>query len=496
MHIRQLIKNKRFEVIKALAESKKIKQEWLEDLYSILLKQDTDVEITQAKYEIIKLLLTEKKYLNFELLTKTLNLDQQTAIEIMRNPFKEVYFPTYNIENPEESRLNKALIIPLSNQTFTLNTFVNSQELETIKEATNKNFFVIFDNIFSGKSYQLAVAAGLIAKDKEILDNVAFTGEVSSNGFIIPVNHLEEKKEITEKAKKVLITPEDIENLEELSFWLNPEHLPVIFIHINKPDLASQSLKQMEDAIKKDERFKYFKLENLKKFYKLEDQDMYLITPSVDFSNREELIKILNEFREKVSKLLTLEGVIKDHNKVILNISAGISTLALYFGVILGNRQASIIYHYQKEYHKVIDLTDNPRKIKEKKSEFEKISVNKNIQDPLMIIIYLASHNPIEKGLELKEKLGAKGELIIQSKEHQGNLEIGDWSDIVSEIYTAIDDNKQKENYMVFSAPVAIMLALGMALGYFLPIKVFHYNRDEYVEVPIKLNEEILRSPF
>jgi hypothetical protein len=276
------------------------------------------------------------------------------------------------MENPEESRLNKALIIPLSNQTFTLNTFINSQELETIKEATNKNFFVIFDNIFSGKSYQLAVAAGLIAKEKEILDNVAFTGEVSSNGFIIPVNHTEEKREITEKAKKVLITPEDIENLEELSFWLNPEHLPVIFIHINKPELALQSLKQMEDAIKKDERFKYFKIDNLKKFYRLEDQDMYLITPSVDFSNREELIKILNEFREKVSKLLTLEGVIKDHNKVVLNISAGISTLALYFGVILGNRQASIIYHYQKEYHKVIDLTDNPRKIKEKSQNLKK----------------------------------------------------------------------------------------------------------------------------
>jgi arginine repressor len=65
MHIRQLIKNKRFEVIKALVESKKIKQEWLEDLYSILLEQDADIGITQAKYEIIKLLLTEKKYLNF-----------------------------------------------------------------------------------------------------------------------------------------------------------------------------------------------------------------------------------------------------------------------------------------------------------------------------------------------------------------------------------------------------------------------------------------------
>jgi len=42
--------------------------------------------------------------------------------------------------------------------------------------------------------------------------------------------------------------------------------MPVIFIHSNKPDLASQSLKQIEDAIKKDERFKHFKIENLKNF--------------------------------------------------------------------------------------------------------------------------------------------------------------------------------------------------------------------------------------
>jgi hypothetical protein len=54
--------------------------------------------------------------------------------------------------------------------------------------------------------------------------------------------------------------------------------------------------------------------------------------------------------------------------------------LALYFGVVLGNRQATIIYHFQDgAYHKVIDLSENSRKIKQKKSEFKEISVDKDM---------------------------------------------------------------------------------------------------------------------
>jgi len=125
----------------------------------------------------------------------------------------------------------------------------------------------MFDNKFSGESYKLAVVTGIIAKNKDILENVAFTGNITSDGLIIPVKYLDKKKKIAQKEVKTLITPEDIETIDELHFWLNPEHMPVIFIHSNKPDLASQSLKQIEDAIKKDERFKNFKIENLKKFF-------------------------------------------------------------------------------------------------------------------------------------------------------------------------------------------------------------------------------------
>jgi hypothetical protein len=52
--MKQLIKNKRFEVIKALVESKKVKQEWLEDLYSILEINEDDEELKELKKEIVK----------------------------------------------------------------------------------------------------------------------------------------------------------------------------------------------------------------------------------------------------------------------------------------------------------------------------------------------------------------------------------------------------------------------------------------------------------
>ena len=511
MHIRQLIKIEKFYIVRELLKARKIKDEWLGDLYALLTLPDEDNEITKTKYELIKLILTEKIYFKPELFTSLSNIfDNKIVSELFKAQYKEVYFPIYNVDNEDESILAKALVVPLSSKTFSLNTFVKSESLDTIKIATNQNFFVMFDNQFSGESYKLAVVTGIIAKNKDILENVAFTGNITSDGLIIPVKYLDKKKKIAQKEGKTLITPEDIETIDELHFWLNPEHMPVIFIHSNKPDLASQSLKQIEDAIKKDERFKHFKIENLKKFYQLQDEDMYLITPSVDFSSKEELVNILSMFKEKIKNLLSLKGIIKDQHKVILNISAGISTLALYFGVVLGNRQATIIYHFQDgAYHKVIDLSENSRKIKQKKSEFKEISVDKDMEcaesiskssgsscDPLLIIIYLASHNPIDQGLKYKEQIKAKGHLIIKSKDNQGNLPIGDWSNIVSEIYTAIDDNKQSENHLIFSAPVPIILALGMALGYFLPIRVHHYARGEYIEVPINLNEELLISPF
>jgi hypothetical protein len=55
--MKQLIKNKRFEVIKALVEARKIKQEWMVDLYDILRMEDNgDKELQELKSKIVEFL--------------------------------------------------------------------------------------------------------------------------------------------------------------------------------------------------------------------------------------------------------------------------------------------------------------------------------------------------------------------------------------------------------------------------------------------------------
>jgi hypothetical protein len=230
MHIRQLIKIEKFYIVRELLKARKIKDEWLGDLYALLTLPDEDNEITKTKYELIKLILTEKIYFKPELFTSLSNIfDNKIVSELFKAQYKEVYFPIYNVDNEDESILAKALVVPLSSKTFSLNTFVKSENLDTIKTATNQNFFVMFNNQFSGESYKLAVVTGIIAKNKDILENVAFTGNITSNGLITPVDYLDKKKKIAQKEGKTLITPEDIETIDELHFWLNPEHTGDIY---------------------------------------------------------------------------------------------------------------------------------------------------------------------------------------------------------------------------------------------------------------------------
>ena len=54
--MKQLIKNKRYEVIKALVEAKKIKKEWIEDLKDLLKMEDGDEELKELKNTISEFL--------------------------------------------------------------------------------------------------------------------------------------------------------------------------------------------------------------------------------------------------------------------------------------------------------------------------------------------------------------------------------------------------------------------------------------------------------
>jgi hypothetical protein len=214
--LKQLIKQGRFEVIKALVESKKIKQEWLGDLYSILLMKDYDEEISQAKYEIVKLMLSDKQYLNVELLSNTLNIDKQTAEKLTNNQFIEFEFPTIRIERPT---IVKGLVVPLSkpNQIIVLNKYVKDIfPFRIIQVITNKSFFVVFNRYFNYEARDFHFALAYTLLNNKAPDSFMW-GQFLIDGTSHPyLEYNDAMKEFAGQLNKQLISSKEVRELKDL----------------------------------------------------------------------------------------------------------------------------------------------------------------------------------------------------------------------------------------------------------------------------------------
>jgi hypothetical protein len=212
--LKQLIKQGRFEVIKALVEAKKVKQEWLGDLYSILMMKDYDEEITQVKYEIVKLILSDKQYFNAELLSKTLNLDQQTVEEIANSQFIEFEHPTVNSEH---FMIVKAIAVPLSNQIVLLNKYIKDTfPFRIIQVITNKGFLVVFDRYFNYEARDFHFALAYTLLNNKAPNNL-FWGQFLIDGTSHPyLEYNITMKEFAEQHNKQLISSKEVRELKDL----------------------------------------------------------------------------------------------------------------------------------------------------------------------------------------------------------------------------------------------------------------------------------------
>ena len=474
-----------YPVLENLIKDGNIKKEWLTDLYEIFNMEDNKY-ITPLKFNLYNLLIHNPQFLDYDLLSQKLNLTEDEIYEIFvkgKQAF-EVYFPVYDLEE-KESKLYKVLIVEETSKTYTFNRFVDLQHL---KSAVNKDFFVIFSNYFTGESYQLSIVAGLIAKNKSLLQNLAFTGKVSSSGKILPVNHIQEKEKTVQENKKTLITPDDISTLQELDFWLNSPEMPVILLNRNTDNNLKESLQQIEALIKQD--YPYFNIKNLLKFYNLLEEDLYIITPSVDFSNREDLLNLLKQFEEKLEKLFSVKNA-------ILYLSLSIASLGFLVGSLIGSRKKAVILHYQGGYYKAIDMSKDPRVIKQNVSEYKIIQFqdcNNDKEDKeVALILNVASHNPVSSSKSYVEKnLPQVKSICVISTNYMGNIPLEEFLTLSRELYTYINTIKEKI-HLFYSIPVPISISLGMAIAHFKDITLYHYDskKSEYIKIPVNLNEVI-----
>ncbi len=500
-----------------------------EELYKLLIDKKIPNEI---KFLVFNQIKKREDLFDIEKLAKILNLPEIVIKKIFKSIPIEVKFP---IALNEKSELATAYIIPLTKPIEKM-TFSTDKEIEqglkTIKtflqnkKYSTQNFFVIFDKNFTGKSFLLSIVAGLLLP-KENIKDFAFTGVINEEGEVFQVGYIPAKSSAAKNKDLKLITPEEIDTIDELVYYLGDEPIDIPFIlMVSRPENESfQALDKLEKKIK--EIKPYFSLEKLKKFFDIDLENLILhYKERLPIITEEQVIEE-NPWIQQVlyfeTKLKNIYSKLKFKNRILHLGMAVPASLSMALGIKLGTKKPIVIYHYQSdEYIPVIDLSkkEKLRKIKYIKKniyhhlqniEFN-ISENSKNRKNFAVSIWLASHSPYsdtEHYIESKNK--DWGLIKIESKEFQGdipmpgefeNIAQNYWINYVSEIYSTLNiiknENKIDNFHFFLSVPVPIAFALGMAIGHFW--NGFIYNYDQKLEeryYPVfSLNYKRLKSIF
>lgn len=183
----------------------------------------------------------------------------------------------------------------------------------------------------------------------------------------------------------------------------------------------------------------------------------------------------------------------------------GPASLALGVGSLLGTRVKSVAYHHDgSQYHPVIDLLQDTRQIKtalQNPEDLQYISVRfpKTLAADTAVVLDLAGHvasGHVQRYLSLQE---APIPLVQVSNTYNGHLQEESWTPVVREIFTAFS-RLQREPiveriHLFHSMPIGLALGVGMALGAFVPVTVYNWDRDQgtYYAV-LRLNGNGVRS--
>ncbi len=371
-----------------------------------------------------------------------------------------------------------------------------------LSELTGKSFVIGFSEDFGGDSWMLSGMAALSVTHQNRIRKLAFTGGINPIGRIRNGDSIEDKIRICRGAGKRLIY--DLAETAELEYWLQAEQIPVPIIQmvgeIGKRDLW---LGKMESLIKK--RFPYFSIDRLEHFFGL-DRDLLCFhqTQAMKFDPGEWQTYLTQTVKDRFDRI---EGSLHPV-KPLFWYAGMISSLQFGVGVLFGFKRPIAVCHLDftlQQYHEVIRLygeTDarSLKNVSIKPEEFRYIEYQKMELDrgseEVALIIYLGSHNPISDVQHYcTSRLGLRACLIVRAQRSQGQIGVDDdWLRIVQEINSLLNLMKQEYHWtrihLFQTAPTAICLALGMAIGHFVPVRVYHYqvSKDEYYRAMFDLD--------
>jgi hypothetical protein len=440
------------------------------------------------KEHAINLLITEYS---------SLGLKKEEAYLLAWSKFVEVKFP---IVEADKVTLARCLVFKVD-FSFSNNPQVNDI-LAVLEKKINAKISVLFDRGFVGESFELAVAVGRLVD--HIPENLAFTGRVAEDGKILKVENFDEKLAYCNKNNIGLISYINVSYISEIIDFLNEKefHIPILLRFSSKP----QDIESLWKRLK--ERVLAFSGKGCESNCNLFER---IYQAQLTYSVNRELSE--DEFYEHIEKSYGIIRNVIDNSGIPHIAINGPAAFALGLGIALGAKDKLVVYHYQGDYFPVLDLTteQNLRLIKtvtmskemlqELTYEVLEHSTNKR---KAILAIELASHKLLSSVKEYAKENIPDGFIIHvmpKNMEASGNISLGDWKKIVSELFSITQivrtDFYYDELHIFLSCPVPIAFGFGMALGDFVPGKIYNYFKGGKTKkagyVPVLDINEILR---
>ncbi len=476
--------------------------EILFESYSMLPDTNLQQEIFEAisdkdtphtfKTKALLFLRKHKSRINLKLFSSIIKIDEDTIQELLDNEITKAYFP---IVGKKGSKLSTLYVIRLNNRF--LKSFKNNIQntLTITKNLTHKNFFVFFEDDFSGNSFMLALVASLISKNPYTLENYSFSGVLDTAGNILDVEFIKEKEIISKENRKKLIHKDITSNLKELLYILNDTKIDLPFCIATKPsttqntpkEAAFYNLKTMVRII--EDRFNV-KIKSIKKLYGLDDEDFVFYTDKNFIDDKSWKHSILDAHK----KIKKLKSKIDDKISVLHLSFLSPSTFSFCIGALLGCKEPFVAYHYSAgKYYAVIDYRNkNPRNLKEipKNTKHIRCAYSSQSSKTLAMVFYLASHNPIGDVKHFLDKHYLEYDIMqCELNSKQGDIPLKNWSTYVREMYKHYNDTKNykmSKRLFFFSAPVPLAFGFGVCVETFENADIFNLDfekEEKYVKI-------------
>ncbi|AEI15263.1 hypothetical protein Flexsi_1613 [Flexistipes sinusarabici DSM 4947] len=471
-------------IIEQCIKDGSINQDSLPYCYSLFSKTEF-AEYRSLKSNFLQSVFIYDHLFNVEYLCEHLQITENDCYALKNAKIKRAYFPVTSHNNGNESEIQELIFFDVELESSTL-TFPNENNhvkdaLISVSKALKRNFFIMFDNYFAGRSFSLAAAAaGLLKEDK--LKYFAFSGEVKENANIAKVENLPAKRKISEEKDLFFVSPDSVDNLNQLT-KLNAETVDIPFIQLfgkQKTELEKNLEKISGNEIVNDYKIWVGILGGDKSLVFTHTEEMLENTTEV-------WDELLLDFYEKINKLYQLPYYVNIH------FLGSLSAFAFLSGIVFGAKNKITIHHYQDgSIFRVMDFSEKSvRLLKSKTKKYEKVkySVEYTVaeSEDAAIVIYLASHNPKNDAQKYIESHLKCSLLFICLENNQGNIDLNedDWIKTVAEIYSLVDEageliGKSIRKYHFFmSIPVPVAFGFGMAYGDYKKIAVYNYVKSQ-----------------